>query len=94
MDSLIVTLPLFPQLTILFVLLYRYVFTHAQILDCTGTLVWGLGRSTDYVDWLLYESFPEFSSVSNRLSFSQCSTLSRPLTAAAPDEIFGNKAGL
>lgn len=47
MDSLIVTFLLpFPTLKALFVFLYTY----ALALDCTGTLVWGLGQLTDYVD--------------------------------------------
>ena len=46
MDSPIVILPPFPPLTALFDLLYTY----ALALDCTGTLVWGLGQFIDYVD--------------------------------------------
>lgn len=53
---------LFPQLTAAFCsFLYRCVFTHAQTLDCAGTLIWGLDRCSDYVYWLPYESFPESS---------------------------------
>ncbi len=63
-------------------------------LDCTGTLVWGLDHSTDYVDWLLCESIPKPSSVCNLLAFSQCTTLCRLLSAVAPDKISWHKSQL
>lgn len=46
-----------------------FLYTYALALDCTGTLVWGLGQLTDYVDWLLCESFYASSSVSNSPAF-------------------------
>lgn len=46
MDSLIVTLPLFPPLTALFIQSHKYTLE----LACTGLLVWGLDEFSDYVD--------------------------------------------